>query len=81
MVNLIDTGIREAVESVRSPGWPFRRMDETQGKVRCHWVYLCTGRPSGFFLIRRPYINAAESFLRRAMYGQQVRPAKMALDA
>src|SRR6516165_8006652 len=48
------------------------RMDETYIKVRGHWVYLYravdkAGRTVDFFLSPKRDVNAAKSFLRRAM--------------
>jgi len=61
------------------------RMDETYIKVRGHWVYLYravdkAGRTVDFFLSRKRDVNAAKSFLRRAMKNTR-KPAKITLDA
>ena len=60
-------------------------MDETYIKVRGHWVYLYravdkAGRTVDFFLSRKRDVNAAKSFLRRAMKNTRT-PAKITLDA
>src|SRR5215471_12095280 len=61
------------------------RMDETYIKVRGHWVYLYravdkAGRTVDFFLSGKRDVNAAKSFLRRAMKNPH-KPAKITLDA
>ena len=61
------------------------RMDETYIKVRGRWVYLYravdkAGRTVDFFLSRNRDVNAAKSFLRRAMKNTR-KPAKITLDA
>src|SRR6185295_12545078 len=61
------------------------RMDETYIKVRGHWVYLYravdkAGRTVDFFLSRKRDVNAAKSFLRRAMKNTRT-PTKITLDA
>ena len=61
------------------------RMDETYIKVRGQWVYLYravdkAGRTVDFFLSRKRDVNAAKSFLRRAMKNRR-KPAKITLDA
>jgi transposase-like protein len=60
-------------------------MDETYIKVRGQWVYLYravdkSGQTVDFFLSRKRDVNAAKSFLRRAMKNTR-RPAKITLDA
>ena len=60
-------------------------MDETYIKVRGQWVYLYRavdkmGRTVDFFLSRKRDVNAAKSFLRRAMKKTRT-PAKITLDA
>ena len=60
-------------------------MDETYIKVRGQWVYLYravdkAGRTVDFFLSRKRDVNAAKSFLRRAMKNTRT-PAKITLDA
>ena len=61
------------------------RMDETYIKVRGQWVYLYravdkAGLSVDFFLSRKRDVNAAKSFLRRAMKNTRI-PAKITLDA
>jgi transposase-like protein len=61
------------------------RMDETSIKVRGQWVYLYravdeSGQTVDFFLSRKRDVNAAKSFLRRAMKNTR-KPAKITLDA
>ena len=61
------------------------RMDETYVKVRGEWVYLYravdkAGKTVDFLLSRQRDINAAKTFLRKAIKGQRV-PAKVTLDA
>ena len=61
-----------------------RRMDETY-VMRGEWVYLYravdkAGKTVDFFLSRQRAINAAKTFLRKAMKGQRV-PTKVTLDA
>src|SRR5262249_35616914 len=68
----------------RPVGGSWRR-DETYIKVRGHWVYLYravdkAGRTVDFFLSRKRDVNAAKSFLRRAMKNTH-KPAKITLDA
>src|SRR6516225_9624173 len=60
-------------------------MDETYIKVRGHWVYLYwavdkSGQTVDFFLSPKRDVNAAKSFLRRAMKNTR-KPAKITLDA
>ena len=60
-------------------------MDETYVKVRGEWAYLYravdkAGKTVDFFLSRQRDINAAKTFLRKAMKGQRV-PTKVTLDA
>jgi transposase-like protein len=60
-------------------------MDETYIKVRGQWVYRYrsvdrSGQTVDFFLSRKQDVNAAKSFLRRAMKNTR-RPAKITLDA
>ena len=61
------------------------RMDETYVKVRGEWVYLYravdkAGKTVDFYLSRKRDVNAAKTFLRKAMKGQQI-PTKITLDA
>src|SRR5215471_16539673 len=61
------------------------RMDETYIKVRGSWVYLYravdkAGRTVDFFLSRKRDVNAAKSFLRKAMQNRR-KPTKITLDA
>src|SRR6516225_2621244 len=61
------------------------RMDETDIKVRGQWVYLYravdkSGQTVDFFMSRKPDVNAAKSFLRRAM-NKHSETAKITLDA
>jgi transposase-like protein len=61
------------------------RMDETYIKVRGQWVYLYravdkSGQTVDFFLSRKRDVNAAKSFLRRAMNNTR-KPTKITLDA
>jgi transposase-like protein len=61
------------------------RMDETYIKVRGQWVYVYqmvdkAGQTVDFFLSRKRDVNAAKSFLRRAMKNTR-KPAKITLDA
>ena len=61
------------------------KIDETYIKVGGHWVYLYraldkAGRTVDFFLSRKRDVNAAKSFLRRAMKNTR-KPAKITLDA
>jgi len=61
------------------------RMDETYIKVRGQWVYLYravdkAGRTVDFFLSQKRDVNAAKSFLRRAMKNTR-KPTKITLDA
>ncbi len=60
-------------------------MDETYVKVRGEWLYLYravdkAGKAVDFLLSRRRDVNAAKTFLRKAMKGQRV-PTKVTLDA
>jgi transposase-like protein len=60
-------------------------MDETYIKVRGQWVYLYravdkAGRTVDFFLSRNRDVNAAKSFLRKAMKNTRT-PTKITLDA
>jgi transposase-like protein len=59
-------------------------MDEAYIKVRGQWVYLCravdkSGQTVDFFLSPKRDVNAAKSFLRRAMKNTR-KPAKITLD-
>src|SRR5260370_22939183 len=61
------------------------RMDETYVKVRGEWVYLYravdkAGKTVDFYLSRKRDVNAAKTFLRKAMKGQRI-PTKITLDA
>ena len=61
------------------------RMDETYIKVRGQWVYLYravdkAGRTVDFFLSQKRDVNAAKSFLRRAIKNTR-KPTKITLDA
>lgn len=61
------------------------RMDETYVKVRGEWAYLYRavdrgGKTVDFYLSRNRDVNAAKSFLRKAMKSQRV-PTKITLDA
>jgi transposase-like protein len=74
-------GIREAARPVGG-SW---RIDETYIKVRGQWVYLYravdkSGQTVDFFLSPKRDVNAAKSFLRRAMKNTR-KPAKITLDA
>jgi len=60
-------------------------MDETYIKVRGRWAFLYravdnAGRTVDFFLSRNRDVNAAKSFLRRAMKNTR-KPAEITLDA
>ena len=60
-------------------------MDETYIKVRWRWVYLYravdkAGRPVDFFLSRNRDVNAAKTFLRKAIKNRRT-PTKITLDA
>jgi transposase-like protein len=60
-------------------------MDETYIKVRGSWVYLYravdkAGRTVDFFLSRNRDVNAAKTFLRKAMKNRR-KPTKITLDA
>jgi transposase-like protein len=60
-------------------------MDETYIKVRGQWVYLYwavdkSGQTVDFFLSRKRDVNAAKSFLRRALKNTR-KPAKITLEA
>ena len=60
-------------------------MDETYIKVRGRWVYLYravdkTGRTVDFFLSRNRDVNAAKTFLRKAIKNRRT-PTKITLDA
>ena len=60
-------------------------MDETYIKVRGSWVYLYravdkAGQTVDFFLSRNRDVNAAETFLRKALKNRR-KPTKITLDA
>jgi transposase-like protein len=60
-------------------------MDETYVKVRGEWVYLYRAVDKGgntvdFYLSRKRDVNAAKTFLRKAMKSQCI-PTKITLDA
>ena len=61
------------------------RTDETYTKVRGEWVYLYRavdkdGKTVDFYLSRRRDVNAAKTFLRKAIKEQRV-PTKITLEA
>src|SRR5690349_1262585 len=61
------------------------RCDETYIKVKGAWVYLYravdkTGKTVDFYLSRKGDVNAAKTFLRRAIKNTR-RPTKITLDA
>ena len=61
------------------------RTDETYVRVRGTWMYLYravdkSGKTVDFYLSRKRDVQAAKSFLRKAMKGQRV-PTKITLDA
>ena len=61
------------------------RMDETYVRVKGHWTYLYRavdkrGETVDFYLSQKRDVNAAKTFLRKAMNSQRV-PTKITLDA
>ena len=61
------------------------RMDETYVRVKGEWVYLYravdkAGKTVDFYMSPKRDVNAAKTFLRKAMKGQRV-PTKITLDA
>ena len=61
------------------------RCDETYIKVKGEWAYLYravdkAGKTVDFYLSRKRDVNAAKTFLRKAMKGQRI-PTKIMLDA
>ena len=61
------------------------RCDETYIKVKGEWAYLYravdkAGKTVDFYLSRKRDVNAAKTFLRKAMKGQRI-PTKITLDA
>src|SRR6202043_1614601 len=61
------------------------RMDETYIRVKGEWTYLYravdkAGKTVDFYLSRKRDVNAAKTFLRKAMKGQRI-PTKITLDA
>jgi len=61
------------------------RMDETYVRVKGEWMYLYravdkAGKTVDFILSRKRDVNAAKTFLRKAMTGQRI-PTKITLDA
>jgi transposase-like protein len=61
------------------------RMDETYIRIKGAWTYLYravdkAGKTVDFYLSRKRDVNAAKTFLRKAMKGQRV-PTKITLDA
>src|ERR1700676_5393572 len=61
------------------------RMDETYIRVKGEWTYLYravdkAGKTVDFYLSRKRDVNAAKTFLRKAMKGQRV-PTQITLDA